>query len=632
MERTEFRLEKPLLVYDGTCDFCKRWIARWQCAIGDRVAVAASQEVGPRFPEITPAAFAEAVHLIEPDGTTSRGAEAVFRALALAPGHGAGLWAYEAIPGFRWLSEGCYRFIAGHRPLFSRVTDWLWGAHVLPPGEAVTAWLYLRVLAVVFGIAFVSLGAQIQGLVGSQGILPVASTLRLMAEHAGPGLGRYWQFPTLCWITSGDWFLSGLCVAGIALSVVLALGFAPVPCLLLLWAAYLSLTTVCPVFLWFQWDGLLLEASFLAMFLAPWALWPRPRGHGSPARGAVWSVRWLLFRLLFASAAVKLTSGDASWRDLTALRYHFETQPLPTWLAWYAHQLPLWFQRASAGVTFLVEGLVPFLIFAPRRARFVAAAIIATHQLLIAATGNYGFFNGLTLALCVLLLDDGVWPRAWVERLRGKGESGLVPRGAGWPSWIRRPVLISVFLLSLVPLCEAVGAKVAWLGPFPRAYQLVEPFRTVNGYGLFAVVTKERPEILIEGSRDGVDWKDYEFRYKPGDPSRRPGFVAPHQPRLDWQMWFAALSDYRNEAWLARFCECLLRNSAPVMKLLRANPFVDAPPRYIRAVVYRYRFTDATTRRATGAWWRREPLGLYAPVLTLDSGRLALAPPELQRW
>jgi hypothetical protein len=215
------------------------------------------------------------------------------------------------------MSEACYRLVAAHRPFCSRVTDWLWGAHVIPPGEAVTLWLDLRVLAVVSGIAFLSLGTQIQGLVGSQGILPASSTLTAMAAHAGPGLSRYAQFPTLCWISSANWFLSGLCAAGVALSAALALGLAPAPCLLLLWCAYLSLATVCPEFLWFQWDGLLLEAAFLAMFLAPWGLRPRPRGDGSPARGAVRTSRWLLFRLLFASAAVKLTSGDPSWRDLT---------------------------------------------------------------------------------------------------------------------------------------------------------------------------------------------------------------------------------------------------------------------------------------------------------------------------
>jgi len=629
VERSRARLERPLLVYDGTCGFCKRWIARWERVLVGRVAYAPSQEVAPRFPEIPAAAFAEAVHLIEPDGTRSSGAEAVFRALALAPGRGGWLWAYRNVPGFRALSEWCYRLIAGHRPFFTRATDWLWGAHVIPPGEAVTSWIFLRLIGVIFAIAFVSLGTQVAGLIGSQGILPASVTMR-WAESLGSS--RYWLAPTLCWISSADWFLAGLWIFGAALSAALVLGFFPVPCLLLLWAAYLSLATVSSDFLWFQWDGLLLETAFLGMFLTTWKPRPRPRSDPLPARGATRSLRWLLFRLLFASAAVKLTSGDPSWRDLTALRYHYETQPLPTWLAWYAHQLPLGFHRAATAVTFFVEGMVPFLIFAPRRIRFVAAAIIAAHQILIAATGNYGFFNALTLALCVLLLDDGVWPRRLVRALRWEGSEAPRAGGGGWPVWIRRPVLVGIFLLSLVPLFNAMRAPLSWLGPLPGAYATASSFRTVNQYGLFAVMTKERPEILIEGSRDGVAWKSYEFRYKAGDLSRAPGFVAPHQPRLDWQMWFAALSGYQREIWFLRFCDRLLRNSAPVVGLLRTNPFPGDPPRYLRAVVYRYHFTDAAVRRATGAWWRREPLGLYCPVLMLEGGTLAAAPAELQQW
>ncbi|HMI31525.1 MAG TPA: lipase maturation factor family protein, partial [Candidatus Limnocylindrales bacterium] len=207
-----------------------------------------------------------------------------------------------------------------------------------------------------------------------------------------------------------------------------------------------------------------------------------------------------------------------------------------------------------------------------------------------------------------------------------------VTRRAGWPEWIRRAVLASMFLLSLVPLFIAVGAPSRWLGPLPRAYDIASPFRTVNQYGLFAVMTKERPEIQIEGSVDGVEWETYEFRYKPGNPGRRPGFVAPHQPRLDWQMWFAALSDFRSEPWFFSFCDKLLQNSPPVLALLRSNPFPDPPPRYLRAVVYRYRFTDERTRRTTGAWWSREALGLYCPVMALEEGRLTPAPAELQRW
>jgi len=628
----------PLLVYDGTCHFCKRWIARWQRVTGDEVRYAPSQEIASSVPDIPPAAFAEAVHLLEPDGRRSRGAEAVFRALAYAPKRRAWLWAYEHVPGFKAVSEGLYRLVAGHRPFFSRVTDALWGAHVVPPGQETTCWVYVRLIAIVYAIAFASLWVQVDGLVGSDGILPVSQTLTALASSPTLGPARYWVAPTLCWLSSADWFLAALCGGGVALSAALFLGVAPAACLIGLWAAYLSLATVCREFLWFQWDGLLLEAGFLAIFLAPWRLGSRPRSDPPVSRGALRLTRWLLFRLLFASAAVKLLSGDSSWRDLTALRYHFETQPLPTWMGWYAHQLPLGFQRLSTGVTLAVEGLVPFLLFAPRRIRFGASAVIVAHQLVIAATGNYGFFNLLTIALCIPLLDDAVWHASFwrgsnvsLETREDRVSTGdIAPPHRSRTTWIRGTVLTALFLLSLVPLFHAVRAPLAWLGPLPSAYDLAAPLRTVNSYGLFAVMTKERPEIRIEGSNDGVIWSAYPFRFKPGDPGRRPGFVAPHQPRLDWQMWFAAISGFRSEFWFAKLCERLLQGSRPVLNMLRTNPFPGAPPRYLRALVDRYHFTSAAERRRTGAWWRAEPLGFYAPVMTLESGHLALAPLELQ--
>jgi len=620
---------RPVLIFDGDCGFCRRWIQRWKRAIGDRVEFVSFQEAGTRFPQIPKAAFAESVHLVEPDGRSSHGAEAVFRALAHAPGRGGWLWAYRRIPGFAVVSEWCYGLVARHRSAFSRLTDLIWGEHLLPPGEGLTCWLFIRLLAIVYGVAIISLWTQIQGLVGSGGILPAGTFMRALAQAESLGASRYLLAPTLCWLSSSDGFLTALCAGGVALAAGLGLGFAPIPCLLGLWAIYLSLATVCREFLWFQWDGLLLEIGFISMFLVPRAWWSRPRIDPPPERGALRLSRWLLFRLLFASAAVKLASGDPAWRNLTALAYHYETQPLPPWTAWYAHHLPLGVQRATTGATLLVEGVVAFLIFAPRRIRIAGAALIAGHQLLIALTGNYGFFNGLVLALCILLLDDGVWPRALTARL--VPAPGSVPRAGRWPRWILRPALAGLFLLSLVPLLDSIGAPTAWLGPLPRAYEAVAPFRTVNHYGLFAIMTKERPEILIEGSVDGADWKVYEFRYKPGEPTRTPAFVAPHQPRLDWQMWFAALSDFQHQGWLLSLCDRLLRNSAPVLKLFAGNPFPGAPPRYIRAVVYRYHFTDPATRRSTGAWWRRERLGLYCPVLTLEAGQLVAAPPELQR-
>ncbi len=383
---------------------------------------------------------------------------------------------------------------------------------------------------------------------------------------------------------------------------------------------------MCREFLWFQWDSLLLEAGFLAIFLAPWRLWSRPGSDPPPAAGARWLLRWLLFRLMFSSAAVKLVSGDPTWRHLTALEYHYQTQPLPPWTAWYAHHLSGGFQKLSVVVMFAIEGAAPFFMFGPRRARFAAAAALVGFQLLIIFTGNYGFFNILTLALCVLLLDDAAW--AWRWRASGSPVESA-PRRGGWSPWVLRPAVVILFLLSLVPLFGVLRWPAAWLGPVASLYDWVSPLRVVDRYGLFAVMTTERPEIIVEGSQDGVSWKPYEFRYKPGALTRRPAFVAPHMPRLDWQMWFAALSDYRREEWLLSFCRRLLQGTSEVRALLEENPFPDAPPRFIRAVVYIYQFTDAATRQRTGAWWRREPRGLYCPVLMLDGDRLIAAPPQL---
>ncbi len=612
---------RPLLIYDGTCGFCREWVARWSRITGDRVDYAPYQEVAPRFPGIPEERFRRAVHLVEPGGRVTSGAEAVFRALAASPGRRFPLWLYDHVPGFAPASEACYALVAGHRDGFGRLTRWIWGRHLVPPGEALTSWIYLRLLAVVYFVAFASLWPQISGLVGREGILPAGEFLQ--AVGARFGAAGYYLAPTLGWIGTGDAFLHALCVAGAGLSVLLAVGVAPIACLVGLWALYLSLTVLGQDFLMFQWDGLLLEAGFLAIFLAPWRRWSRPSREPAPAAGALWLSRWLLFRLMFSSAAVKLTSHDPTWRGLTALQYHFETQPLPPWTAWCVHHLGAWMLRAATAGVFLVEGIVPFFIFAPRRIRFAAGAVMAALQILILVTGNYCFFNLLSLALCVLLLDDGAWPSRWRARFTATGS-----RPGRWPTWALRPIVVVLFAVSLVPFLGTLELPTGWLGPVNLLYETVSPFRSVNHYGLFAVMTTSRPEIILEGSDDGTHWKPYEFQYKPGDVTRRPGFVAPYQPRLDWQMWFAALSDFRHEPWFLSLCQRLLQGSKPVLALLAKDPFPRAPPRYLRGVVWDYHFTDAATRRATGAWWRREVRGLYCPVLTLEQGNLAAVPSD----
>ncbi len=624
--------EKPVLIYDGDCGFCRRWIARWKQSTGERVEYVPlqSERIASQFPEIPPAALENAVHLVEPDGRVTRGAEAAFRSQACARRWP--LWIYENVPGVAPVTEAAYRVVAANRTFFSFATRLLCGPRLEQPMHFLVRWLFLRMLGVAYLVAFLSLNAQVLGLIGRDGIVPARQVMRAAEQNTeGLGLERYHTVPTLCWFSAEDRFLRAQCVAGIALSALLILNVAPALCLAMLWLLYLSLATVSTVFLGYQWDNLLLEAGFLAIFFAPLRLWPNLAREAPPPRIVLWLLRWLLFRLMFASGAVKLLSGDATWHDLTALTLHYETQPLPTALAWFAHQLPVGLQKASCAAMFGVELVVPLLIVLPRRPRLVAFWSFALFMLVISLTGNYTFFNLLTLALCVMLLDDFALvrfaPQKWEERV-GAGPRPpwlkRLPRGLRWAGGgVLAMVTGIVLAVTLVEFFGMAGVRWSRDSLVLRPYHWVAPFRSINGYGLFAVMTTSRPEIIVEGSHDGVAWLPYEFRHKPGDLQRRPTFVAPHQPRLDWQMWFAALGDVRGNQWFVSFCFRLLQGKPEVLALLEKNPFPNKPPRFIRASLYDYHFTTADERRASGAWWKRERTGEYCPPLSLNRG----APP-----
>jgi hypothetical protein len=410
--------------------------------------------------------------------------------------------------------------------------------------------------------------------------------------------------------------LHGLCAGGVLASLLVFFGLAPTPGLALAWASYLSLSSISQGFLSYQWDALLLETGLLAIFLSPPAWRLRLSPSSPPSTSALLLLRWLLFRLMFSSGAVKLGSGDPSWRSLTALRVHYETQPLPTWVGWAFHQFPGGFQTASCVFLFSVELLVPFLVFAPRRAKHVAFGLFLTLQILIAATGNYAFFNWLAVALCFLLLDDAVLPARWRAPSAASAPQ-LAGRRRRWPIGVLAPVAALLFVASVLQLALTVQRSTEKLPKVAVGLvDLLSPLRSVNRYGLFAVMTTRRPEIVVEGSEDGRTWRPYEFRWKPGDVRRRPRFVAPHQPRLDWQMWFAALESCGESPWLGNFLARLLQGEPAVLRLLATNPFPAGPPRYIRTLLYDYRFTDWPTRRRTGAWWRRDLRGPYCPIVS----------------
>jgi hypothetical protein len=485
--------------------------------------------------------------------------------------------------------------------------------------------VFLRLLAAIYLVAFLSLWIQVPGLLGRRGVLPAYYYLKVAREQLG--VEAYRLLPTLGWLNSSDGFWQFLCAGGALMALLPLAGVFSAPLFLLMWMFYLSLVTVGRDFLAFQWDGLLLETGFLAIFLAQPRLFPKRSSTAAPAAPVLWLLWWLLFRLIFSSGMVKLLSGDPTWRSFTALNFHYETQPLPNAVSWVLHQMPAWFQKMSVAGMFVLELALPFFIFAPGRLRWVACAGLLWLQLVILVTGNYAFFNLLTIALCVLLLDEKAWQKLRLLRTlpisssqAAASEGHELPPGRNWPRWIVLPLAVVMALVTANVFTDGLGWQLLWPSAVQRLASWSAPFCLANRYGLFAVMTTERPEIVVEGSQDAEHWQAYEFKYKPGDPRRRPPFVAPHQPRLDWQMWFAALGHYQQNVWFTSFCNRLLQASPEVLALLDKNPFPEGAPRFVRGILYDYHFTDSATRRATGHWWRRELKGLYSPVMTLPGG------------
>ena len=625
---------RPLLIWDGECDFCRLWIERWREITARKVDYATYQEAAHQFPDISVEQFKRAMVLIEPDGETFFAAEAIYRSLRYRSSRRWLAWSYDHLPGFAAISEIAYKVIARHRGLGSTFTRLLWGKNVRPPTYFWARRWFLRTLGLTYLVAFVSLWIQVDGLVGSNGVSPLNQFLPAVYERFGST--AYSLLPTLCWVDSSNGFLHFLCGGGVVLSLLLILGIAPVLSLVVLFIFYLSLTIAGQTFLSFQWDILLLETGFLSIFLAPWRLWPRElmwwlgsatSATASPvSRAGLFLLKVLLFKLMLMSGVVKLTSGDDCWWNLTALDYHYWSQPLPTVFGWWADKSPEWFKHFSVAFCLFVEIIVPSFIWAPRRPRLIAAGLMIFLQLVIAFTGNYCFFNLLTIALCLLLIDDSVAAAWWAApHERAKNVSTTFRTAKRLQDQLCSYAATAVLIVTLPVngwfIFTAFKPDADWPRPLVAIYSRLQPFRLINGYGLFRVMTKDRDEIVIEGSADGIDWLPYEFKWKPGDVMRAPGWCAPHQPRLDWQMWFAALGTYRENQWFVRLIVRLLEGSQDVSRLLATNPFPHEPPRYIRAIFYRYRFTTLRERRDTGAWWKREQLQEYLPTVSLDQLR-----------
>jgi len=593
---------RPVLIYDGECGFCVYWAKYWQRLTGGTVDYRPYQEAATDYPAIPLWAFRNAVQYVAPDGRRAQGAEASFLVLSHAPGKRLWLWLYRNLPGFAPISERAYGFIAAHRPAAYRASLVLWGRALEPSRYDLVAFLFLRLFALIYLAAFASFGVQAMGLIGSHGILPLAQLVDILSGRVGPE--RFFLMPMLFWANAGDLMIRTVCWAGAALSALLALNLLPNKTYILLYLLYLSLFYGGQAFMTYQWDTFLLEAGFIAILMSFWTV------------PGVWLVRWLLFRFMFMSGVVKLSSGDPNWRNLSALSYHFLTQPLPTPIAWYAARLPQGVLAFCTGATLAVELVLPVFIFCPRRLRYVAAFGILLLETLISLTGNYNWFNLQTMLLCLALFDDRALRRVLPNGLRkwlGARARSIAPGRLG---------RATVGALAALAIFSGLVQMDARFGGAPpkialAADSLIEPFRIASGYGLFAVMTTTRDEIVIEGSNDGTNWREYEFRYKPGDVARAPRWNIPHQPRLDWQMWFAALDDPRRLPWLSHFVERLLQNEPAVTALLEKNPFPDDPPIYIRAQFYDYTYATAD-EKARGIWWDRRLIGTYFPMVHLD--------------
>ncbi len=611
---------RPLVVWDGSCGFCRMSIERLQAELGERVETTPYQDVGDRFAPLGPSDYARAVHLIEPGGRRSAGAEAVFRALAYREGGLPWLRLYLHLPGFAPLAELGYRFVARHRAAVRRIAVALVGEDLRPLRHDRVRFLYLRALGAVALCAALSLALQIDGLSGGEGIQPVDAYLGAVERSVGDA-HPWLALPTLLWLAPGDALQWTLAWSAVALALAVLLDVAPGPALLALWAVYLSLCNASGVFLAYQWDALLLETLLASALFAPWRLAPRPPWRARADRAAplasLWLLRLLLFKLLLLSGVVKLASGDPAWSSLTALQFHFETQPLPTWTAYWMHQRPAPLLALACAGVLAVELGVPWLMLAPRRPRALACVATLGLMLAIGSTGNYGFFDPLTAVLALALLDDRMLERFHL----GAAARSLAP-GRG-----RRACAVLAVAVWLV-----LGAAAIQLLPDTPASRALAGFaarfHVANRYGLFAQMTVERGEIAIEGSRDGQVWTPYTFRWKPDALDRAGRFSGPHMPRLDWQLWFAALQGCAGAPWLLGLAEGLLEGRPAVRGLLASDPFGAEPPRELRMTIAAYEFTDVDEWRRSGNYWKRAEPALFCPVFTLRGGELAVADPR----
>jgi len=506
-----------------------------------------------------------------------------------------------------------------------RVGDERRGVTVTSPvRQAPTYWLtrflILRLLGVVYLAAYLSLATQVLPLIGSHGLLPAEQFLASVGARLDSSTDAVLALPTIFWLGAGDRLLVVASWTGVALSALVALGFANAIVMTLLWALYLSFVHIGQDWYGFGWEIQLCETGFLAIFLCP-LFDARPFPRRAPPTAVMWLYRWLIIRIMLGAGLIKLR-GDPCWRDLTCLYYHYETQPIPNPLSRALHFMPRWFHQAGVLFNHAAELVAPWFAFGPRRARHVAGVVMLAFQVFLIVSGNLSFLNWLTLVPILACFDDGLLRRVLPARVVAAAEHSAAGAAPSRVQSVAVAALVAVVaLLSIGPVANLLSSR-------QRMNTSFDPLALVNTYGAFGSVGRVRPEIVFEGTSDTVpdaraQWREYDFPCKPGDPMRRPCVVAPYQPRLDWQIWFAAMSTPDRYPWTLHLVWKLLHNDRGTLSLLASNPFPDAPPRFIRARLYRYAF--APPGDPSGAWWTRTLVGEWLPPLSRDDPRLLRA-------
>lgn len=500
-----------------------------------------------------------------------------------------------------------------------------------------TRFVLLRLLGFVYLAAFLSVALQIVPLIGSHGLTPLRDYLERVTEQTGSRGASFVALPSVFWFGASDTALRVLAWLGVGLSALLLCGYANALTLFVLWLVYGSFVHVGQIWFGYGWDIQLLETGLLACFLCP-LLDLRPFPARPPPTPIIWLFRWLCVRIMWGAGLIKLR-GDECWSNLTCLDYHYETQPIPGPLSRYFHFAPSWTHRAGVLFNHLVELIAPFFAFGPRRLRHGAGILFVIFQCFLIASGNLSFLNWLTLVPAIACFDDSFWsrllPRALVARAerarseaRARADAGrptdsdelVLPSRAPKADWGDRVTALVfglVALLSVFPVVNLLSDQQA----MNRTYN---PLAFVNTYGAFGSVGRERYEIIFEGTDDEPEatarWKAYEFKCKPGDPARRPCLITPYHYRLDWQIWFAAMTSPNGAPWAVHLVWKLLQNDGAALSLLAKSPFPSKPPKYVRAVLYRYQFAQLSD--PSGATWQRTPAGLWLQPVSRTDPRL----------